>query len=105
MARGEEIYNDFCLTCHLPNGAGVKDVYPPLAKSDYLAENRKASIHLLKYGIDGPIKVNGVTYNGSMPAMGLDDDEIADVMNYITNQWGNTNKNRVTEKEVAAIKK
>ncbi|MBU2949387.1 cytochrome c [Tamlana agarivorans] len=103
--RGEAIYNDFCVTCHLPNGAGVKNVYPPLAKSDYLIKKRNASIHLLKYGINKPIVVNGITYNGNMPAMGLDDDEIADVMNYITNQWGNTNKNIITEKEVASIKK
>ncbi|MDO6760412.1 cytochrome c [Tamlana sp. 2_MG-2023] len=103
--RGEVIYADFCVTCHLPNGAGVKNVYPPLAKSDYLMEKRNASIHLLKYGINEPIVVNNITYNGNMPAMGLDDDEIADVMNYITNAWGNTNKKMITEKEVSAIKK
>ncbi|AUS04553.1 c-type cytochrome [Pseudotamlana carrageenivorans] len=105
IQRGEVIYEDFCVTCHLPHGQGIQNTYPPLAKSDFLMENRKASIHLLKYGINKEIIVNGVTYNGNMPAMELDDDEIADVMNYITNTWSNTNSKMITETEVESIKK
>ncbi|WP_067150394.1 c-type cytochrome [Pseudotamlana agarivorans] len=105
IQRGEVIYEDFCVTCHLPNGQGIKNTYPPLAKSDFLMENRKTSIHLLKYGINKKIKVNGITYNGNMPAMGLDNDEIADVMNYITNSWSNTNSKMITEAEVESVKK
>ncbi|OBQ55921.1 cytochrome c [Tamlana sp. s12] len=105
IQRGEVIYEDFCVTCHLPNGQGIKNTYPPLAKSDFLMKNRKASIHLLKYGINKEIKVNGITYKGNMPAMGLDDVEIADVMNYITNSWSNTNSKMITEAEVESVKK
>jgi len=83
IARGSEIYADFCMNCHLPNGEGVAEVYPPLAKSDYLMENREASIRGLKYGLEGEIIVNGKTYNSAMAALGLSDDEVADVMNYI----------------------
>tara|TARA_R110000868_G_scaffold57528_6_gene177573 strand:+ start:1795 stop:2190 length:396 start_codon:yes stop_codon:yes gene_type:complete len=105
IERGGEIYTDFCMTCHLPNGEGVENVYPPLAKSDYLFNNREASIRGIKYGQQGEIVVNGKTYNSVMVAMGLSDDEVADVMNYITNSWGNKNDKIITEEEVSKIKK
>lgn len=105
MERGKAIYTDFCLTCHLPNGQGVKNVYPPLAKSDYLLKNRNASIRGIKFGQQGEITVNGETFNSTMAPMGLSDDEVADVMNYITNSWGNKNDVMVTETEVSKIKK
>lgn len=105
IKRGSAVYADFCMTCHLPTGLGVENVYPPLAKSDYLMENRAASIKGIKYGQKEEIVVNGKTYSGFMAPMGLDDEEVADVMNYITNTWGNKNDKMITETEVAAIKK
>lgn len=103
--RGKLIYTDFCITCHLPNGEGVKDVNPPLAKSDYLVKNREASIRGVKFGQQGEITVNGKKYNNIMAPMGLSDNEVADVMNYITNSWGNKNDKIVTELEVSKFKK
>lgn len=105
MVRGEEIYTDFCMTCHLPNGKGIENIYPPLANSDYLIKNREASIKAIKFGLQGSIVVNGKTYNSVMAALGLSDDEVADVMNYINNSWGNKNDKMVTEAEVSKIKK
>ena len=105
IKRGKEIYTDFCITCHLPNGEGVEKVYPPLAKSDYLTNHRKESIKGIKYGQQGEIIVNGKTYNGVMAPLGLGDDEVADVMNYILNSWGNSCDKMVTEEEVSKIKK
>ena len=103
MARGKELYADFCVTCHLPDGKGVEDTYPPLAKSDYLMANREASIRGVKYGQRGEMVVNGVTYNNTMLPLGLEDEEIADVMNYVYNSWGNKNDKMVTVEEVAGI--
>ena len=105
MNRGKAIYIDFCMTCHLPNGEGVANVYPPLAKSDYLIKNREASIRGIKYGQQGEMIVNGKQYNSVMAALGLSDDEVADVMNYISNSWGNKNDKMITESEVSKIKK
>ena len=105
IARGSDIYTDFCITCHMPNGQGVEAVYPPLAKSDFLMKNRNESIKGIKYGQQGEITVNGKTYNNIMAPLGLSNDEVADVMNYITNSWGNTNDDMVTEEEVSKIKK
>ena len=105
IARGQEIYTDFCVSCHLPNGKGVERVYPPLANSNYLKKNREASIKAIKFGLQGSITVNGKKYNSVMTPLGLSDDEIADVMNYISNTWGNKNDKIVTEAEVSKIKK
>ena len=103
IADGEEIYQDFCIQCHLDTGEGVYGVFPPLAKSDYLVNNIEMSIRGLKYGLSGPIVVNGEEYDGVMQDQGLDDDEIADVMNYILNNWGNESKEMITEEQVAMI--
>ncbi|MCM4169065.1 Cytochrome c6 [Arenibacter antarcticus] len=105
IKRGADIYSDFCVTCHLPNGQGVKKTFPPLAKSDYLLQKREESIRGIKFGQQGEIVVNGITYNNTMPTMGLDDGEIADVMNYILNSWGNKSKALVTPEEVSKIVK
>jgi len=103
--RGSEIYADFCVNCHMPNGEGVKGGFPPLAKSDFLMKNRTKSIRVLKYGLKGEITVNGVKYNGFMAPLGLGEDEVADVMNYITNSWGNKNKKMITQEEVGEVEK
>jgi mono/diheme cytochrome c family protein len=105
IKNGKEIYTDMCMSCHLPNGEGKPKIYPPLAKSDYLMEKREASIRAIKYGVSGEITVNGISYKTRMARLGLEADEIADVMNYITNTWGNTNLNRITMEEVEAVSK
>ncbi len=103
IADGKEIYNDFCVQCHLDNGEGVSGVFPPLANSDYLLNNIEMSIRGLKYGLSGPIVVNGEEYDGVMQNQGLDNLEIADVMNFILNNWGNESKEIITENQVANI--
>ena len=105
IQRGSEIYMDFCVTCHLDKGEGVANTFPPLAESDYLTENREESIRGVKYGQQGEIVVNGVTYNNVMAPLGLEDEEIADVMNYVMNSWGNSSEKMVTLEEVESIQK
>ena len=103
IADGKEIYQDFCLQCHLDTGKGVSGVFPPLAQSDYLLNDLDLSIKGIKYGMSGPITVNGEQYNGVMQNQGLDDVEIADVMNYVINSWGNKSKEVITPERVASI--
>ena len=102
---GALIYKDFCLQCHMAKGKGVPGSFPPLAQSDYLKNNLTKSIQAIKYGMRGPIKVNGEAYDGSMVAQGLDDEEVADVLNYILNNWGNNAEKQIFESEVSAISK
>ena len=105
MARGKEIYKETCIACHLGSGEGLKGTFPPLAKADYLTKTPTKAIASIKFGLKGKIVVNGVTYDGMMPPPGLGNDEIADVMNYILNSWGNVSKQpMITEKIVEAVK-
>ena len=103
MERGSAIYTDFCMQCHMADGKGVAETFPPLAKADYLNEQTTASIKAVKYGLQGEIVVNGKTYQSAMPKPGLYDDEIADVMNFILNSWGNEHAELITEETVSAI--
>jgi mono/diheme cytochrome c family protein len=105
IVAGEEIYQDFCLQCHLTTGAGVSGVFPPLKDSDYLMNNIDKSIAGIKFGLKGEIVVNDEIYDGVMAKQGLDDEEIADVMNYILNQWGNSYDAQITTQQVSEVQK
>ncbi len=89
IARGSIIYKQNCAACHQPDGAGVKGAFPPLAKSDYLNNNLKQSIHAVANGLEGPIVVNGESYNSVMPKLQLSDQEVAYVLTYLLNSWEN----------------
>jgi len=104
LLDGKEIYTDFCAQCHLENGKGVKGIYPPLAESDFLKDINR-TIHSIKYGLKGPITVNGEKYNSIMVSQGLEDEEISDVVNYILRSWGNSTNKIITEEIVISVKK
>jgi len=77
----------------MANGKGVKGVFPPLANSDYLMSDLNRSIKQILYGAKGKMVVNGVEYNGNMVGFeALSNQEVADVLNYIRNSWGNEGK-------------
>tara|TARA_B100000768_G_scaffold167780_1_gene172134 strand:- start:5637 stop:5909 length:273 start_codon:yes stop_codon:yes gene_type:complete len=89
----------------MPNGKGQEGIIPPLAKSDFLFKHMEESIKAIKFGgIDGEIIVNGVKYNSKMEKMGLYDDEIADIMNYTLNSWGNKYSKMIKENYVKSLK-
>jgi len=92
-----------CITCHLTDGKGVPKAFPPLVDSDYLRENQNESIKGVKKGMSGAVVVNGITYNSVMAPLGLSDEEVADVMNYINNSLGNEIKNYITPKKVSEL--
>ncbi len=104
VARGKEIYTVQCFSCHQENGEGLEDVYPPLAKSDYLMADKTRSIKQTLHGVNGEIKVNGKTYNAEMTGFDLSDEEISDVLNYVRNSWGNKGA-AVLPSEVAQARK
>ena len=90
MTLGKRSYEANCMACHQSNGMGIAGAFPPLAKSDYLMADTKRSIDVMLNGLSGPITVNGTKYNGVMPKMAMSDDEIASVLTYIRNSWGNS---------------
>lgn len=105
VARGGKIYNNFCASCHLTGGEGIEGVFPPVNGSNWLTEKRKEAIRAVKHGLQGPITVNEVTYDNFMPDLGLNDQEVADVMNYIFNSWENDIEESVSVQEVESITK
>jgi nitrite reductase (NO-forming) len=103
IARGQEVYGSYCITCHMEKGEGIETVYPPLAKSDYLMADKKRSVVVTLKGLSGEIKVNGQTYSGEMTGFDLTDQEVSDVLNYIRNSFGNKGE-AVKPEEVKALR-
>ncbi|MTI20029.1 cytochrome c [Fulvivirga sp. RKSG066] len=90
LVEGQQLYTIHCANCHQPDGAGLAQLFPPLKNSDYLKENFETAICSMRYGLEGEIVVNGVTYNQKMPGIStLTDLEIAEIATYIYNSWGN----------------
>ena len=90
VVEGKKLYTTHCSNCHQKDGSGLGKLYPPLAKSDYLLADMNRSICISKNGMSGPILVNGQQYNIAMPEMGkLSALEIAEILTYTTNSWGN----------------
>lgn len=104
MLKGLEIYSSFCISCHMQNGEGISGAFPPLAKSDYLMKDRERSIHQVIFGVEGEIEVNGETYYGMMQPTGLNDEQVANVLNYVRNSWGNKDLKVITKEEVAKVR-
>lgn len=104
MEAGKGTYSAVCLACHMGSGQGIPSVFPPLAKSDYLMEDTDRAIEGLIKGLTGEIEVNGTKYNQVMPASGLDDQDIANVLNYVMNSWGNKAKATLTKAKVAKVR-
>src|SRR5215471_2674431 len=89
MKRGKDVYTLYCQSCHMENGEGLEGVNPPVSNTDYLKDAQK-NIAIVLNGQNGEITVNGKKYNAMMsPLNYLEDKQIADVLNYIRNSWGN----------------
>jgi nitrite reductase (NO-forming) len=90
VAAGKALFEGTCSVCHQGNGAGLPGVFPPLAKSDFLAADPKRAVSVLLQGLNGKVTVNGSEYNSVMPPMSqLNDDEVANILTYVLNTWGN----------------
>jgi nitrite reductase (NO-forming) len=89
MERGKKVFLSSCFACHMANGEGLPNVFPPLAGSDYLKADKDRAIRIVIKGMSGPVTVNGKTYNNMMPPQEISDDNAADVLTYIMNTWGN----------------
>jgi nitrite reductase (NO-forming) len=104
IARGKEVYVSYCLSCHMEDGKGVENTYPPVAKSDYLMADKKRAIQQVLKGAKGEMKVNSKSYSTDMTGFDLSDEQASDVVNYIRNSWGNKG-GAVTPADVKAVRK
>ena len=97
--QGRNIYQNQCKNCHAENGEGLGALIPPLKEADYLRKNKSQLTCIIRNGLKDTIRVNGKTYTSQMPAQTqLAPIEIAEVITYITNSFGNKQGIYHTEK-------
>lgn len=90
MVQGKQLYLTHCSSCHKADGSGMQRLYPPLAKADFLSKNLSLSICMIRQGNTDPITVNDINYDIIMPKFDkLSPLEIAEIVTYIGNKWGN----------------
>ncbi len=108
IALGKKLFTGNCVSCHQADGNGQAGQYPPLAGSEFvLQDDHKPHLpRILLLGLQGPVKVKGSTYNGNMPAFGkkFKDEQIAAVLSYVRQEWGNK-ASQITPEEVAEARK
>ena len=105
VTAGKALFQGTCSVCHQAQGQGISSVFPPLAGSDYFAGNNSKIINAVLTGVTGKLVVNGTEYNSVMPPMSnLNDDEVANIITYVLNSWGNKG-GQVTPAQVAEARK
>lgn len=103
---GEKLYNGAggCFACHQKSGKGLLGAVPPLAKSAWVTDDKKRLIAITIKGLEGPIKVNGMSYFASMPPqLQFNDEQMAHILTYIRSAWGNK-ASEVTKAEVTEVR-
>ncbi len=105
VAGGKQIYQTYCVACHLMDGKGDGSRFPPLDSSEYVVGDKNRLINILLNGLQQSITVNGKQYNGLMPSHSfLSDTDLALVLTYIRQNFNNRSSS-VTAGEVAAARK
>jgi mono/diheme cytochrome c family protein len=106
IARGKTVYENACLACHQQDGSGVQNMNPPLAKTKWVLGDKKALTKIVLKGLQGgEIEIDGDKFHNPMPPQEtvLNDQEIADVLTYVRNSFGNK-ASMVTMAEVKALR-
>ncbi len=106
MKKGAATYA-LCGGCHQGSGMGVPGAFPPLAGSDWVTGGTERNIRVVLHGLQGAIKISGADFAAPapMPPQGavLSDQDIANVLTYVRNNWGNKGS-LVTKEMVAAVR-
>ena len=104
IAAGKQLFTGTCSVCHQANGEGLPGVFPPLAKSDFLAADPARAISIVTHGLSGKVTVNGQEYDSVMPPMAqLTDDEVANILTFVLNSWGNPG-GQIHKEDVAKVR-
>jgi glucose/arabinose dehydrogenase/mono/diheme cytochrome c family protein len=105
VRRGRSLYVAHCAVCHQATGRGTPGLYPPLAGSDFLArpDGRTNAILAVVQGLSGKLVVNGSSYDNQMPAVVLDDGQVADVLSHVFNSWTNPG-GEFTAEEISQVR-
>ena len=104
LQLGRRVFQNYCATCHQPNGQGVPGIYPPLTPNEWVQGDKGRLIRLVLHGAQGEMKVGEEVYNNVMTAHDfLTDEQIAAVLTFIRQNFGNQ-ADPVTPEEVAAVR-
>jgi nitrite reductase (NO-forming)/hydroxylamine reductase len=102
LQAGAEVFKVACVACHQDTGKGLPGAFPPLAQSDYLLSDPDRAVGVVVRGLQGELTVNGQKFNSVMPAMTqLSDQQVADVLTYVLNTWGNSGGSVAVERVAA----
>ena len=104
--NGKKIYTQYCLACHQADGSGVPQLNPPLKNTAYVLGDESRLISIVMNGFSEGVEINGDTYTNPMPPFGasLKDEEIADVLTYVRNSFGNK-ASEISADQVKALRK
>jgi mono/diheme cytochrome c family protein len=101
---GKQVYLTQCLACHQVDAAGVQGMNPPLIKTKFVLGDKPTLVKIVLNGMTGAVNINGDTYHNVMaPHSELTDQQIADVLTYVRNSFGNK-ASAVTAAQVKAIR-
>ena len=90
ITRGQAVYTKYCLTCHQVDGSGVPNMNPPLIKTKWTLGSKTVLIQQVLKGSSGKVEIDGDTFSNTMPPLKtLTDQQIADVLTYVRNSFGN----------------
>jgi len=104
IKAGEARFTGTCSVCHQSTGQGLPGVFPPLAGSDFLMADKQRAIGIVLNGLHGPVTVNGNAFDSVMPPMSqLNDDELANILTFVRNSWGNSGES-VSAEEVKKLR-
>ena len=105
VLKGKPAFEANCAACHQATGKGLPGAFPPLAGSDWLQGKAPSQVaEVVLKGLQGAVAVNGVTYDNVMPSQsGINDADIAAIVTYVLNQWGNPGGS-ISADEVKALR-
>jgi len=104
IARGKAVFENTCLACHQADASGVPNLAPPLIKTSFVLGDKTKLINIILNGLKD-VEIDGERYDNPMPAFDyLTDTEVADVLTYVRNNFGNK-AGFVKAEEVAIVRK
>lgn len=110
IERGKAVYMQTCFVCHQITGMGLPGAFPPLAGTEYTTGDVRRMIAMILKGVNPPLKVKDVSYVAPMPPLPTvypvlnDDKNVADVINYVRNNFGNKDEKGVTPEFVKKVR-
>jgi glucose/arabinose dehydrogenase/mono/diheme cytochrome c family protein len=104
LLPGKKVYQTYCAACHMTSGKGAPSMNPPLIETEWVLGDSERLIKIVLNGFTEPTEINGEIYQNIMTSHAfLTDQQIADVLSFVRNSWGNK-ASYITVDEVAEVR-